>query len=113
MSFDHGYAFLVGVGSPPGEPALLVPPAPQTDVPITVADAQAVAAVLRDPLHAGYPADHVKLLPPEDATTEGIVAGLDSLAHQASHAETVVVFYCGHGYYGDDDKYYLSTLNTR
>ena len=47
MSFSHAYALLIGVGS--------YAQAPQLNVPITAADAQAVAAVLRDPQDCGYP----------------------------------------------------------
>jgi hypothetical protein len=51
VSFQQGYAILIGVGS-----HKFIPP---LDVPISVADAQAVADVLRDPNYCGYPAEQV------------------------------------------------------
>lgn len=48
MPFIHGHALIIGVGSYQYEPRL--------NVPITEADAEAVATVLRDPQSCGYPA---------------------------------------------------------
>ncbi|MGQ9483061.1 hypothetical protein [Chloroflexus sp.] len=64
MPFSNGYALIIGVGSYRHEPAL--------DVPITVADAQAVATVLRDPQCCGYPETQVTLLANADATRENV-----------------------------------------
>jgi len=61
MPFSHGHALLIGTGS--------YAHAPQLNVPITAADASAVAAVLRDPQFCGYPPEQVTLL--SDAAARG------------------------------------------
>ena len=105
MSFKQAYALLVGVGSYKHEA--------QLNIPISVADAQGVANVLRDPQYCGYPAEQVTLLHDAGATTTGILAALDQLASRTDAESTVFVFYCGHGDYGDDGQYYLTTHDTR
>ncbi len=104
MAFDTAHALLIGIGS--------YAHAPQFNVPITAADARAVAAVLRDPQYCGYPREQVTLLSGADATREGVLAALDALAARAGEGDTVLVFYAGHGEYGDDG-YYLTTHDTR
>ena len=86
--------------------------APQINVPITAADASAVAAVLRDPQYCGYPLGQVTLLSDAAASRDGVLAALDGLAAQTGEGDTVFVFYAGHGEYGDDG-YYLTTHDTR
>ena len=66
MPFPHAHALLIGVGS--------YAQAPQLDVPITAADASAVAAVLRDPQFCGYPTEQVALLSDAAATRDGALA---------------------------------------
>lgn len=105
MSFSQGHALLIGVGTYQHEPRL--------DVPITAADAEAVAAVLRDPAFCGYPADQVKVLRDDGASRDGILAALDALAARAGEGDTVLLFFCGHGDLGDDGDYYLTTHDTR
>ncbi|NTW00305.1 MAG: hypothetical protein HGA19_03250 [Oscillochloris sp.] len=97
--------------------ALLIAPgsyvhAPQLSVPITAADASAVAAVLCDPQYCGYPPEQVTLLSGAAANREGVMAALDALAARAGEGDTVFVFYVGHGEYGDDG-YYLTTHDTQ
>lgn len=99
MSFSHGHALLIGVGSHKYVPKL--------DVPVTVADASAVAAVLRDAQYCGYPQDQVVELHDDTATREGILAALDQLARRAQPKDTVLIFYSGHGDYCVDGEYYL------
>ena len=99
MSFSHGYALLIGVGSHKYVPKL--------DVPVTVADAGAVAAVLRDAQYCGYPRDQVIELHDDTATREGILGAFDRLARIAQPKDTVLIFYSGHGDYGTDGEYYL------
>lgn len=99
MPFSQGHALLIGVGTHQHCPTL--------NVPITVADAQAVAAVLQDAGAAGYPAGQVKLISKEGATKFGILAALDDLAARATAGQTAFVFFCGHGALGTDGNYYL------
>src|SRR5690349_21200235 len=101
MPFPSAYALLVGVGT--------YQYVPYMNVPTTVADVQAVATVLRDPQHCGYPSDHVTLLADTAATRAGILEALDGLAAQAGEDATVTLFYSGHGHYGTDGTYYLTT----
>lgn len=104
MFFTTAHALLIGVGSYAN--------APQLNVPITAADAGAVAAVLRDPQYCGYPPKQVTLLSDAAASRDGILTALDGLAVRAGEGDTVFVFYAGHGEYGDDG-YYLTTHDTR
>ena len=104
MPFPTAHALLIGIGR--------YAHAPQLDVPITAADAHAVAAVLRDPQFCGYPPEQVTLLSAAAASRAGILAALDELAARADEGDTVFVFYAGHGEYGDDG-YYLTTHDTR
>ncbi len=104
MPFPTAHALLIGIGS--------YAHAPQLNVPITVADANAVAAVLRDPQYCGYLPEQVTLLSDASASRDGILTALDGLAARAGEGDTVFVFYAGHGEYGDDG-YYLTTHDTR
>jgi hypothetical protein len=105
MPFSQGHALLIGVGTYQHQPTM--------NVPITAADAQAVADVLRDPAFCGYPDQQVTPLRNAAATREGILTALDALAVTAGESDTVFVFFCGHGEYGDDGDYYLTTHDTR
>jgi hypothetical protein len=105
MPFPRGHALLIGVGTYQHTPRL--------NVPVTAADARAVAQVLRDPRFCGYPAAQVALLHDEQATSAGILAALDQLALRTGLDDTVVLFYCGHGDFGDDGEYYLTSHETR
>lgn len=104
MTFAQGHALLIGVGAYAN--------APRLNVPATVHDAQALAAVLRDPGFCGYPHEQVELITNAKATREGIRAALDRLAERAGADDTAVVFYAGHGMYGDDG-YALLANDTR
>jgi len=105
MAFTCGYALIIGVGS--------YRFAPHLNVPITVADAEAVAAVLRDPRFCGYPVNQVTLLADGNATREGILAALANLAQRTTPDDTVLLFYSGHGEYSADGAYALTTHDTR
>ena len=105
MPFSHGHALVIGVGSYQHEPRL--------NVPITVADAQAVASVLRDPRFCGYPEPQVTLLTDTEATRKSILAALDNLAQRAQSTDTVFIFFSGHGEYSADRVYQLTTHDTR
>ncbi|MCS6880448.1 MAG: caspase family protein [Oscillochloridaceae bacterium] len=104
MAFDTAHALLIGIGS--------YAHAPRLNVPITAADAIAVAGVLRDPHFCGYPPEQVTLLSGAAATREGVLAALDALAARVGEGDTVLIYYAGHGEYGDDG-YYLTTHDTR
>ncbi|MEI6179305.1 MAG: caspase family protein, partial [Chloroflexales bacterium] len=104
MPFPTAHALLIGIGT--------YQYVPRINVPITVADANAVAAVLRDPQCCGYRPEQVRLLSDATASRAGILATLDSLAAQVGEGDTVFVFYAGHGEYGDDG-YYLTTHDTQ
>src|SRR5688500_18210767 len=105
MAFTRGHALLIGVGT--------YRAAPRLDVPVTIRDAEAVAAVLIDPQWCGYPAAQVALLHDDGATRDGVLGALDTLAGRTTPEDTAVVFYCGHGAFGDDGNYYLTTHDTR
>ncbi len=102
MTFTRGHALIIGVGT--------YTHAPHLNVPITVADAQAVAAVVANSDYCGYPSAQVTLLSGATANRASILAALDTLA-QTGEDDTVLVFYAGHGMYGDDG-YYLTTHDT-
>jgi hypothetical protein len=105
MLFSGGHALVIGVGSYTHDAG--------KNVPITVADAQEVASVLRDPQFCGYPEHQVNKLHDAAATREGILATLDALAANTTTDDTVFLFYSGHGNAGDDGHYYLTTNDTR
>lgn len=105
MHFTHGHALLIGVGS--------YQVAPQLNVPITVADATAVAEVLHDPCFCGYPPSQVTLLHDDTATRDAILTALKTLVQRTTAADTVLLFYSGHGEYSADGVYHLTTHDTR
>ena len=105
MSFQQGHALLIGVGTHRH--------CPRADVPITVADAEAVAEVLQDPALCGYPTEQVRILHDDRATKAGLLAALDDLAENTGVDDTVFLFYCGHGAMGTDGNYYLVTHDAR
>src|SRR5215510_12946443 len=104
MTFNQGYALLMGIGTYQHHPSL--------DVPVTSQDARAVAAVLRDPHSCGYPHAQVMLLRDGAATRNAVLTALDALATLDEQA-TVFLFYTGHGATGADGNYTLTTHDTR
>jgi len=104
MHFTQGHALLIGVGE--------YQHAPHMNVPATVADAQVLADVLRNPRFCGYPEAQVDLLHDATATKQAILSALDRLAARASPGDTVMLFYCGHGAYGHDGQFYLTAFDT-
>lgn len=102
--FHQGHALIIGVGSYAYDPV--------HSVPITAADAQAVASVVQDPQFCGYPASQVDLLSEGDATRDRISAALDRLA-QTNKEDTVLLFYSGHGNYDTSGNYTLTTHDTQ
>lgn len=102
--FNAGHALVIGVGSYANAPTM--------NVPLTAEDARQVAAVLRDPRYCAYPPNQVTLLTDADATRQNILAALDRLATTAGDDATVLLFYSGHGAFGDEG-YYLTTYDTQ
>jgi hypothetical protein len=101
--FGQGHALAVGVGDYK-EPVL--------KAPITVSDAEGVAVALADPAVGAYHPEHVRLLHNDRATRADLIAALEGLAERASSADTVFVFFCGHGILGEDGLYYFTTQDT-
>jgi hypothetical protein len=105
MSFANGHALLIGVGSYAHHPAM--------DVAITADDARAVAGVLADTTYCGYPQSQVTPLTGGAATRDGVLDALKAFAGKLGADDTLLLFYAGHGAYGDDGSYYLTTHDTQ
>lgn len=104
MSFNSGRALLIGVGT--------YEYAPHVNVPITANDALQVDKVLRNQDLCGYPDGQVTLLHDAKAERKHVLAALDAL--KASRPDdTVLIFFSGHGDYGTDGRYYLTTHDTK
>jgi hypothetical protein len=105
MAFEQGQALVIGISR--------YQHAPDADVPVALEDARAVAQILQDPDICGYPPGQVRLLADEAATKAGILEALDELAANTGEADTVFLFYCGHGALGTDGEYYLVSHDAR
>jgi hypothetical protein len=105
MSFTHGHALIIGIGSYQDTSI--------KDVPTTSADAQALADVLRDANYCGYPQNQVTLLSNSNATRDSILSALDELTKRTNPEDTVLLFYSGHGENGDNNIYHLTTHDTQ
>lgn len=81
--FTQGHAIIIGVGG---------------DLPDTVADAEGLAGLLRDPQRCAYPSEQVHLLTGAEAGRAQIVARLEALAQVATSASTLIFYFSGHGY---------------
>jgi caspase domain-containing protein/TIR domain-containing protein len=60
-------------------------------------DALAVRDLLADPWHCGYPPGHVALLLDEQATRDGLLTALSSLAARTSAGSSLFIYISGHG----------------
>lgn len=94
LTFDNGYALLIGVGKYEHANSL----------PITVSDAKVMQQILSDPNRAGYLQDNTHLLIPQNGqfvTKQKIIAALEDFAKQVNEKQdknsTVIVYYSGHG----------------
>lgn len=105
MPFANGYALIIGVGE--------YQHMSQHNVPIAARDAESVAATLQDSARCGYPAGQITLLRNESATRAAIINELDALAVKLSAKSTLFLFFVGHGVYGTDGNYYLTTHDTK
>ena len=104
MAFDKGHALVIGIGS--------YFHIPQSNIPISVADARQVREVLCNPNLCGYRPEQVMLAHDDTASRAGILSALDGLAKTTAE-NTVLLYYCGHGGYGTDGNYYLTTYDTQ
>lgn len=105
MSFTSGHALCIGIGSYQYEPSL--------NVPVTSADAEKLAGVLRNPYYCGYPENQVTLLSDSKATRDSILSALDELVDRTKPEDTLLFFYSGHGDYSADGVYHLTTHDTQ
>ncbi len=105
MTFRQGHALIIGIGSY----AYMT----GADIPISVTDARAVESVLCDPRRCGYPPEQVTLLHDAQTTRQDVVDALDAFAGRLEVDDTFLLYYCGHGEYGEDGDYYLTTHDTR
>jgi hypothetical protein len=80
---------------------------------MATADAQAVGEVIADSRYCGYPAGQVTRLQDAAATRQGLLEALAALAGRVGPEQTVFFFYSGHGFYGADGYYYLTTHDTQ
>ena len=105
MAFTQGHALLIGVGH-----YFYIP---ESSIPISVKDAQQVGAVLGDERFCGYPKEQVTLLSDHLASKEGILQAFQKLAEDTKAEDTALVYYSGHGAYGADGLFYMTTCDTR
>ena len=106
-NFTQGYALVLGIANYTAVRSL-----PET----VLKDARDIAALLRQPDRAGYPADHVRLILDHDATRQSILDGLAWLAASAQGGATALVYYSGHGGRfdsGPNQGNYLISVDTR
>ena len=104
MAFGDGHALIIGIGT--------YEKIPWANVPITAVDARKVRDTIQDPNLCGYPAGQVTCLHDAASTKEKILAEFDNLASNSNNKNTVLIYYCGHGEYGSDGDYYLTTHDT-
>ncbi len=96
-------AAVPGAAGPPGQRwALIVGIGSFADPNIqslryTTSDAQSFAAALEDPAIGNFPADHVRALLDDQATTKNIKMDLNWLARSAGPDDVVVVYVATHG----------------
>ncbi len=105
MSFQSGYALVVGVGEFAYHP--------EYNVPITVQDAEAVAEILTNSQKCGYLPGQVTVLTGPNTTKEKIVRALYNLSIDTGPEDTVFLFLCSHGYFGTDDEWYFKPYDVR
>ncbi len=86
MSLTNAHAVVIGVSQ-----YRRIRPLP------SVADAEGVAGVLRDPAACGYDPANVAVLQESDATREQILDELDRLGHKAGPEATALIYFSGHG----------------
>ena len=105
MTFSTGHALIIGVGQ--------YQHMSQHNVPIAARDAAAVAETLQNPSICGYPSGQIILLTDQDATRTRIFSALDELSAKMDADSSLFLFFVGHGIYGTDGNYYLTTHDTQ
>lgn len=105
MSFETGYALVIGVGK--------YQYIPHINVPIVGVDVAELAVVLGNPAYCGYPKDQITLLSNELATRRAVLDALKTLAAKLGEKDTLFLFYVGHGGKGTDGQYYLTTHDSQ
>jgi hypothetical protein len=103
---SHKWALVIGIASFQDR---------RLNLQYTRKDADAVSALLKDPVYGRFPADHVKLIEDEQATTVNIRAGLSWLARQASEDDLAVIYIASHGTAREQDvagASYVVTFDT-
>jgi hypothetical protein len=83
------HALLIGVGN-------YIHPR-YANLPATVYDVQAIATILTDPDHCGYPQGKVQTITGEKATAANIRAAIESLAQSTTPQSTIFIYFSGHG----------------
>ena len=86
--FADGYALIIGIAHYPKVRKL-----PE----MVMKDARDIQTMLRSSTYCGYRDSHVRLLLNDQATADGIRAGLRWLAESAGLGATALVFFSGHG----------------
>jgi len=107
MAFS-AHALLIGVGQ--------YQYASSFDVNNVVIDVTKLKEVLTDPATCQYPTAQVTILSPKGKapTKANIQAELQQLAGEVRDTDTFLLFFAGHGVYGDPNhQYYLTTADTR
>jgi hypothetical protein len=95
LTFDHGYALLIGVNANN---------VPQWALPNVEKDTTALRQVLINPERCAYRPENVKTLKGVDATRQGILDALTWLKEQSradGDRSTAVIYYSGHGWRND------------
>jgi len=67
------------------------------NLPATIRDTQAIAAVLTDPARCGYPPANVQILTDEQATAANIRVAFKTLTECTNPGSTAFVYFSGHG----------------
>jgi hypothetical protein len=104
MPFTTAHALILGVGQ--------YQHMSKHNVPIAARDAEAVRDALQNPDLCAYPPGQVTLLTNATATRAGILSTLDGLAGKLDESSTLFLFFVGHGIFGTDGNYYLTTHDT-
>ena len=76
---------------------------PRLNLRYTRKDADAVAALLKDPAYGRFRADHVQVIEDEEATTVRLRAGINWLARNANVDDMAVIYIASHGTAREDD----------
>jgi uncharacterized caspase-like protein len=76
---------------------------PRLNLRYTRKDADAMAALLKDPIYGQFRPDHVQVIEDEEATTVNVRAGINWLARSAKEDDLAVIYIASHGTAREDD----------